>query len=146
MTMPAGKYYIGDLCYVMTDDEWSECVDLFFPPNNQGFPQSVEGEFQLKDGRRFASFSTAYGDGTYRSNLNTFHSVDSGSIGCIRVEDIRANKYEDIESLGAIVEFDQPFEVSEDQGLLVFGHVEIETADEDDEEYNDEESDCFDEE
>jgi hypothetical protein len=143
--MPAGKYYIGDLCYVMNDDEWSECVDLFFPPNEQGFPGGAEGEFTLKDGRRFASFGTAYGDGTYRSSINTFHSVDSGSIGCIRVEDIRANKYEDIETLGAIVEFDQPFEVSADQGLLIFGNVEIETAD-DDEEYDDEESDCFDEE
>ena len=147
MTMPAGKYYIGDLCYVM-HDEWDECCDLMFQSDEQGFPKAVEGEMVLKDGRRFASFGTAYGDGTYRSNINTFHCVDSGSIGCIRVEDIRDTTYDfaRIEELGAIVEFDQPFEVSEDQGLLVFGHVEIETADEDDEEYNDEESDCFDDE
>ncbi len=147
MTMPAGRYYIGDLCYVM-HPEWDECVDLFFPPDEQGFPGGAEGEFTLKDDRRFASFGTAYGDGTYRSNLNTFHSVDSGSIGCIRVEDIRDTTYDlaRIEELGAIVEFDQPFEVSADQGLLVFGHVEIETAADEDEEYNDEESDCFDEE
>lgn len=139
MTMPAGRYYIGDLCYVMKDDEWSECVDLFFPPDEQGFPRGVDGEFALKDGRRFASFGTAYGDGEYRSNIGTSHSVDSGSIGCIRVEDIRANKYEDIEELGAIVEFDQPFEVDSDQGLLKFGHVLIETvADEDEEDYYEE--------
>ena len=136
MTMPAGRYYIGDLCYVM-HDAWDECCDLFFPPGDN-IGRGKEGEFTLKDGRRFASFGTAYGDGTYRSNIGTSHSVDSGSIGCIRVEDIRDNTYEDIESLGAIVEFDQPFEVSEDQGLLVFGHVQIETAG-DDEEY-----DCFD--
>jgi hypothetical protein len=82
----------------------------------------------LKDGRRFASFGTAYGDGTYQSNISTSHSVDSGSIGCIRVEDIRDNTYADIEQLGAIVEFDAPFEVSEDHGLIQFGHVQIETA------------------
>ena len=46
---------------------------------------------------------------------------------------------DNIESLGAIVEFDMPFEVSADQGLLKFGHVLIETAggydwDEEDEE------------
>ena len=98
-----------------------------------------EGEFVLKDGRRFASFGTAYGDGTYGSNIGTQHSVDSGSIGCIRVEDIRDNTHDNIESLGAIVEFDTPFEVSADQGLLKFGHVQIETAggydwDEEDEE------------
>jgi len=136
MTMPAGKYYVGDLCYVMNDDEWSEVCDLFFPPTDTGFPgRGVDGEFTLKDGRRFASFGTAYGDGVYRSNISTDHCVDSGSIGCIRVEDIRADKYDDIKSLGAIVEFDQPFEVLEDQGLLVFGHVQIETADEAEEEY-----------
>ena len=126
MTMPAGKYYIGDLCYVM-HPEWDECCELFFPANHP--PRGVEGEFTLADGRRFASFGTAYGDGGYRSNIGTYHSVDSGSIGCIRMEDIRDNQYNNIEELGAFVEFTEPFEVSEDQGLIVFGHVQIETAD-----------------
>ena len=141
MTMPAGRYAIIDLCYVL-HDVWDEFCALTIKDH-----QCLDGEFTLADGRRFASFGTAYGDGTYRSNLNTFHSVDSGSIGCIRVEDIRDTTYDParIEELGAIVEFDQPFEVLADQGLLVFGHVEIETNSDDDE-YDDEESDCFDEE
>jgi hypothetical protein len=122
MTMPAGKYYIGDLCYVM-HPEWDEFCELTIKGN-----QCLDGEFTLADGRRFASFGTAYGDGTYVSNVGTKHSVDSGSIGCIRVEDIRDYTYSDIERLGAIVEFDHPFEVSEDQGLIVFGKVQIETA------------------
>lgn len=29
-TMPAGRYYVGDLCYVM-DDVWDEVCDLMFP-------------------------------------------------------------------------------------------------------------------
>ena len=137
MTMPAGRYYVGDLCYVM-HDAWTEVCRLFFPADAP--PKGVEGEFTLKDGRRFASFATAYGDGEYRSSINTLHSVDSGSIGCIRVEDIRDNEYtpEFLAKLGAFVEFTEPFEVSSDQGLLVFGHVQIETAaddwDEEDEE------------
>ena len=136
MTMPAGRYAIIDLCYVM-HDVWDEFCALTIKDH-----QCLEGEFNLKDGRRFATLSTAYGDGTYRSNIGTDHSVDAGLIGCIRVEDIRDNTYEDIESLGAIVEFDQPFEVSEDAGLLKFGHVMIETAggyDEDEEEDYEEE-------
>ena len=120
--MPAGRYYIGDLCYVM-HPEWNEVCEMFFPPDAP--PRGVEGEFSLKDGRRFASFATAYGDGTYRSNIGTDHSVDAGIIGCIRVEDIRDDAYDDIERLGAIVEFDQPFEVDSDAGLLKFGHVQI---------------------
>ena len=134
MTMPAGRYYIGDLCYVM-HPEWDEVCNLFFPANHP--PRGVEGEFTLKDGRRFASFSTAYGDGTYYSNINTEHSVDAGIIGCIRVEDIRDTEYDDPESLGAFVEFDKPFEVSSDGSSLVFGHVVIETG------YDEEEADCF---
>ncbi len=136
MTMPAGRYYIGDLCYVM-HPEWDEFCELTI----QG-ERCLDGEFTLKDGRRFASFGTAYGDGTYRSNIGTEHSVDAGLIGCIRVEDIRDDQYSNIEELGAIVEFDQPFEVSEDQGLIVFGHVQIETAGG----YDEEEEDCFSEE
>lgn len=125
MTMPAGRYYIGDLCYVM-HDEWDEACVLFFPDYQSG--RGVEGEFVLKDGRRFASFGTAFGDGTYNSNIGTEHMVDSGSIGCIRVEDIRDTTYNDIEALGAIVEFTQAFEVKKvSLGLLKFGHVEIET-------------------
>lgn len=131
MTMPAGKYYIGDLCYVM-HDEWSEFCDITIKDE-----QCLDGEFVLADGRRFATFSTAWGDGTYRSSINTLHSVDSGSIGCIRVEDINDTTYdaETINRLGAIVDFPEPFEVSEDTGLLTFGHVLIETnADEFEEE------------
>ena len=136
MTMPAGRYAIIDLCYVM-HPEWDEFCALTIRDH-----QCLDGEFTLADGRRFATLSTAYGDGTYRSNIGTDHSVDSGSIGCILVSDIRDNTYEDIEDLGAIVEFDQPFEVSEDAGLLKFGHVMIETAggyDEDEEEDYEEE-------
>jgi hypothetical protein len=137
--MPAGRYYIGDLCYCM-HPEWDECCDLFFPANHP--PKGVEGEFTLKDGRRFASFSTAHGDGTYYSNINTEHSVDAGIIGCIRVEDIRDDEASDMETLGAIVEFDKPFEVSSDGTSLVFGHVVINTGYDDE----DEEEDCFSEE
>ena len=133
MTMPAGRYYIGDLCYVM-HPEWDEACAMFFPPGAPG--RGVEGEFTLKDGRSFASFGTAWGDGTYNSNIGTEHMVDSGSIGCIRIEDIRDDQYDDFEELGAIVEFDQPFEVKKTgQGLLRFGHVEIDTDADYDEEY-----------
>lgn len=128
MTMPAGRYYVGDLCYVM-HPEWNEVCDLFFPPGDSS-GRGVDGEFVLKDERRFASFGTAYGDGEYSSNIGTSHSVDSGSIGCIRVEDIDDVTYDaaKISKLGAIIDFEAPFEVGEDQGLLIFGHVEIETA------------------
>jgi hypothetical protein len=125
MTMPAGRYYIGDLCYVM-HSEWDEACAMFFPPRHEG--RGLDGEFTLKDGRRFASFGTAWGDGEYYNNIGTSHGVDSGSIGCILVADIQDDTYPNIESLGTVVEFTEPFEVQKiGKGLLKFGHVEIET-------------------
>ena len=79
---------------------------------------------------RSATFRTAWGDGTYRSSINTLHSVDAGLIGCISIYDIRDQTYdlERLQQLGAIVDFEAPFEVESDQGLLKFGSVLIETA------------------
>lgn len=134
--MKAGTYYIGDLCYVM-HDEWNEVCDLFFAGrNDQG---CNDGEFTLADGRKFASYGTLYGDGTYDSNIGTRHSVDAGLIGCILVDDIRDDSYDDIESLGAIVTFDQDFTTGSTDGVIRFGHVKIDTGDDDYDDYYEEE-------
>ena len=131
MTMPAGIYYIGDLCYVMEDDEWGEFCSITIKGH-----ECLDGEFEMGDGRRFATYGTAYGDGTYRSNIGTSHPVDAGLIGCIRMADIRANKYANLEGLGAVVTFSEPFETSEVKGRIRFGHVVIDTAAESELEYD----------
>jgi hypothetical protein len=135
--MPAGKYYVGDLCYVM-HPEWDECCDLFFEGRSDH--GCNEGEFQLKDGRRFAAYSTKYGDGLYPTNIGANLSVDAGLIGCIALEDIRdpvANEAH-MRGLGTIVEFGTDFVTGSDpeSGLIQFGRVIVETGDvEEDEEY-----------
>jgi hypothetical protein len=139
--MQAGKYYIGDLCYVMDDKEWDEFCSITIKDN-----ECLDGEFEMKDGRKFATYGTMWGDGSYRSNIGTEHAVDAGLIGCIRVEDIRANKYESIESLGAIVEFKMPFTTEGGRsaqgrdwdGVIRFGNVMIETNPEFEDEYDEE--------
>ena len=126
MTMKSGKYYVGDLCYVM-HDVWDEVCELTFP-NPQARP--LDGEFTLKDGRRFAIYSTAFGDGEYPSNIGTSHCVDSGTIGCILLDEIRDNtdSLERMIELAAVVEFDVDFETERtDKGLICIGHVEIDT-------------------
>lgn len=133
--MKAGTYYIGDLCYVM-HPEWDEFCDLTINDND-----CMDGEFNLADGRRFATYRTLYGDGMYRSNILTDHSVDAGLIGCILVEDIRdpVATISHMNGLGAIVTFDEPFATSSEDGVIRFGHVTINTGDYDDEEcYEDE--------
>lgn len=123
MTMPAGNYYIGDLCYVMTDTEWNEVCETMF----KGTESGNYGEFELSDGRKYAIYHTAYGDGSYSSNIDTRHCVDSGTIGCILVDDIRADKYENLSDLGAFREFKTEFVTGEDNGVIQFGSVLIDT-------------------
>lgn len=126
--MPPGKYYVGDLCYVMTNEEWREFCDITLDGQ-----KVKDGEFQFKDGRRFATYSTAFGDGVYHDQYGHSYSVDAGLIGCILVEDIKANKYDNLLDLGAIIEFDTEFVTSGGrgeswwEGTIQFGYVHIET-------------------
>ena len=120
--MPAGTYYIGDLCYVMTDGEWEEFCSITIKGN-----RCLDGEFEFKDGRRFATYGTAHGDGEYHDQYGHTYSVDAGLIGCIRMEDIRADKYDNLLRLGAIQEFASAFATSEHQGQIYLGHVIIDT-------------------
>ena len=139
--LPAGKYYVGDLCYVM-NPEWREVCDLTFSSN-----AISEGEFTLADGRRFALYNTLWGDGSYRSNIDTYHCVDAGCIGVIRLEDIqdpRATE-EEMLRLGAIVDFAEDFDHSggrttDDKwdGTIRFGNVQIYTGFDDESEELDE--------
>ncbi len=123
MTMMPGRYYVGDLCYVM-HNEWSEICNLTI----QG-QTILNGEFTLKNGVKIAMVSTEYGDGCYSDQYKNEYCVDSGSIGCIELTDITDEiGGEQIEELGSVFEFDKPFEVYSHKGTIYVAHVAIETA------------------
>ena len=125
MLMPAGTYYVGDLCYVM-HNEWDEFCDL----TTDGM-RCLDGVFQLADGRQFATFSTKYGDGEYYDQLGNSYPVDAGLIGCIRVEDLT----EEVRvGTGKICHFNSDFPVGSQNGLITIGDLVIDTAEEYDEE------------
>ena len=126
--MQAGKYYVGDLCYVLDDDEWDQvCARTI-----QG-KSFADGEFELDDGRKFAIYGTSWGDGGYQDYYGNEYSVDSGSIGCIKVEDIKDEKYVNLLDFGAIVEFETDFVTDGGRGtkgwngIIQFGRIAIET-------------------
>jgi len=121
--MPAGKYYIGDLCYVM-HEEWSEVCDVTCDEN-----ECLFGEFTLKSGTRFAMYGTEFGDGVYEGL-----SVDSGSIGCVLLSDIDLTNPENDIKNGRIVEFDKPFKTWERDCVIYFGNIAIDTGDYEDDE------------
>jgi hypothetical protein len=126
--MQAGKYYVGDLCYVMDNDEWDQvCARTI-----QG-KSFADGEFELNDGRKFAIYGTSWGDGVYHDYYGHSYSVDSGSIGCIKLEDIKAEKCDNLLDFGAIVDFKIDFVTGGGRGtkgwdgIIQFGSIAIET-------------------
>lgn len=121
--MTAGKYYVGDLCYVM-HEEWDEvCRLLFAGRDDHGCNQ---GEFNLMDGRRFVVFNTAYGDGVYYDRQGRKYYVDAGCIGAIKVDDI--TEAENEADGGNVIEFANDFQAYSDNGVLHFGNVVIDTV------------------
>jgi hypothetical protein len=136
MTMPAGKYYVGDLCYVM-HPQWDEVCELLFAGRKDG--GCNEGEFTLKNGVKFAIYNTAWGDGQYPDQFGNAYPVDAGCIGCIRVEDV----YDPEWWLAGMTEhtFEQDFETKTDGETITIGHVRVETGYEEEveEEYDEEE-------
>ena len=103
--MEAGKYYVGDLCYVFDDEDWQDVCELIIKGND-----CLQGEFNLPDGRRFAIFNTAWGDGEYEDQNGHKYCVDAGSIGCVMLRDVSSERYENLCELGRIVEFKEKFE------------------------------------
>ena len=127
MTMPAGTYYIGDLCYVL-HSSWEEVCDLVITLN-----ECLEGEFTLKDGRRFAIFNTMYGDGEYNDGRGHTFCVDSGSIGCILLSDVDAEDSDTAleyakDGLAAIIKLDHSFYPQRSEGIIQLGHICIDTS------------------
>jgi hypothetical protein len=119
--------------------EWDEVCSLTIDGND-----CKEGVFTLEDGRKFGILHTAYGDGTYPSSTGHDIGVDSGTIGCIRTEDIRVVEDGYLE-LGNIVEMKYEFTPYAKDGVLYFGDVVVNTDDYEDE-FDEDYSDKWDEE
>lgn len=121
------EYYVGDLCYVC-NTEWDEIV-------SQGVYDNSKVAFTLSDGRQYFMVSTMYGDGSYSDTLGNPYSVDSGTIGAIKVADIAntdALVSALVEGLGHVITFDHELtsdEVYSEAGQINIGSVVIDTDD-----------------
>lgn len=84
--LPAGEYWVGDLCHVLSDECWKEVCER--PIEDDDADGAGDGVYRLNDGRLYGIVSVD-GDGRYRTNLrNRQVSVDSGTVGCILLESI----------------------------------------------------------
>ncbi len=73
VNLPAGTYYIGDLCYVLGDDVY----DNIF--GGTGYSPGIYSEKATR--RVFLVGHTAYGDGRYPGSDGNSFAVDAGIIG-----------------------------------------------------------------
>ena len=132
-TLPAGIYYVGDLCYVVDDGEWKKYCSRSFPFDDYN---EVVGIFQASSGASYAQFGTMYGDGTYLDNYGNKYPVDSGSIGCVPISEIwTALDNPETIKLGNIVTFTEPLKVSynSETGVISIGNIDIMTGVEEEE-------------
>lgn len=119
--LPAGDYYVGDLCYVLEGDIWNAMIESS-TPHGKVDVITVDGQSYLS-----SSVETAHGDGTYYDQHGFEYGVDSGTIGVV---DARINNYKNM-SGAHLVHFNEPFKVSYDResGVISIGDLRIPTDD-----------------
>ena len=136
IVMPPGKYRLGDPCYSVPNDRWSEWLDATGSSLND-----EDNIYALLDGWPIIGFSTAYGDGSYEGSDGHSYPVDAGLIGLVPVE-IADDRYSADQGLWTVVEFTKPTLCSNTsrtpgrgwtgrtEGLMKFGDITIDTRDE----------------
>lgn len=124
MKMKAGTYYVGDPCYVYGKDhkEWMNFLE-------DGVWKVDDEPFNYKGCTCFSG-STKWGDGSYYGSDGFTYPVDAGMIGAIPVE-MADRPYRP--DLSKIVTFEEDFDCYVKDGVIVIGHIRIDT-DPDDEE------------
>jgi hypothetical protein len=136
-TYPAGRYYVGDLCYarVLGGKRWDAVVDLMYAPDS-----GEDGGSLSIDGIDFWYHHTAYGDGCfYDGNTGLEFGVDAGLIGIVSAEAAEAAEAAETDEIvgGHIVEFARPFTPHYEGDTFYIGHLVIPTGWTDDEDEDD---------
>lgn len=148
-TLPAGKYFVGDPCYVFSNernnkDRWSELLNI------SDFFEKPYVEFE---GHKLFATPTAWGDGGYYDQFGNEYSVDAGLIGAVpfALWDISEDEQKELNRLGKVVEFNSEFgccAYDNNSGFnknrnrfIVVGNYEIDTDPEPEDDYFDEEDD-----
>ena len=80
--MATGNYfYVGDIGYAMTADEWSDAIQLYW--DDEFAPL-----YTFKDGRQFTLTPTEFGDSDAADVDGWNYATDSGLVGVIRANQI----------------------------------------------------------
>ena len=141
MRFDAGTYYVGDLCYVL-GDRWDEFLELTIKTSSEGV-ECIDGGFVMKDGTRFWTHGTMYGDGSYHDNEGRKYAVDAGLIGVVSIDQI--DKKPSWLEGGQVIKFDRGFEPYYNEGRFHFGYLTIDTSGNDvyDYDYDEDEEEAY---
>ena len=125
--LPAGAYIVGDPCYAFPDQgDWMALLESGGLNDPDGMPRIMECD--LPERRlSFTASGTSYGDGTYTDQFGNQYAVDAGLIGVVPAF---APGVEADSELVQIVEFDEPFTVEYDEGVITIGRLIINTGEE----------------
>lgn len=118
-TYPAGKYYIGDVCYALDDD-------VYHRQWGQKYHYDVGTHVIQYNGAQdiITMNYTAFGDGLYVDELSNLEfCVDSGTIGIVpfslcSTKNIKDNKIKG----GHFIESASPIEFKSISGIFVIGY------------------------
>lgn len=129
-TLPAGTYVIGDPCYSVPKDQWSDILDQtdYFDKPKGFFKDDSGNEIKV------IAFTTMYGDGRFQDTFDNYYPVDAGLIGIMPVGDYPVGN-------GChTFTYPEAFLCKKIGSTLIFGHIVIETGDieYEEEEYYDE--------
>jgi hypothetical protein len=134
-TYPAGKYYIGDICYALSSTvyelQWGQKHNYAIGTHEVTY-KDITNTFTVN--------STKWGDGLYLDELSSMDFiVDSGTIGIVPINLCSSKNIKDgkIEG-GHIIESSTPIEFNSQDGIFVIGYngnsdmIIIDTGDIDD--------------
>ncbi len=113
-----GIYFIGELNFRSED-----LTNMDGPQMHEGYSVDRNGVYEAGRGSLYANIDTCWGDGYYLDNQGNEYLIDSGSIGCISIQEIGVSE----DDLVAI--FPKPFTVNYDKntGIIRFGNLFIDT-------------------
>lgn len=152
-TYPAGKYFIGDICYALS----SVVYELVWGDVHNYKPGTYEAEY-LGKRNKFTVNHTKWGDGIYLDKLSgKDYLVDAGVIGIVPYDLCKQANIVDgviegghfIESSSEVVfeSFDGIFVISYDTtdertNMIIIDTVNLDSDEDDDDDSEDEEHEC----
>ena len=115
--LPAGQYIVGDPCYAVEDQGlWMSLLESADFETNPDIYEAQHKQHQ------FTAVSTLHGDGLYYDEQGRSYGVDAGLIGVTPAPNATTAPH------GTnLVHFDQPFQVSQEGGVITIGNLIIDT-------------------